>query len=52
MAGPVIACFSPCDEISLDRLKEWVRGKGYTSEDVAIKKIENGYVAIAKRRLW
>ena len=52
--GPVIAFFGHCTPKSLEECKEWVRGKGWTSDDVRIKKTdqEDAYIVIAKRRLW
>lgn len=54
MAGPIVAFFGRCTPQSLEECKEWVRGNGWTSEDVRIKKTdqEDGYIVIAKRRLW
>jgi len=54
MAGPVVAFFGHCTPESLEECKSWVRGKGWTNEDVRIKKTdqEDGYLVLAKRRLW
>lgn len=52
--GPVIEFFGECTPQSLDECKAWVRGKGWTNEDVRIKKSdqEDGYLVLAKRRLF
>lgn len=52
--GPVIAFFGYCTPKSLEECKAWVRGKGWTSDDVRIKKTEaeDGYLVLAKRKLW
>lgn len=50
----MIAFFGHCTQESLEECKQWVRGKGWTGDDVRIKKTdkEDGYLVLAKRRLW
>lgn len=54
MGAPVVAFFGYCTPDSLEECKEWVRSKGWTGDDVRIKKTdkEDGYLVLAKRRLW
>lgn len=52
--GPIVAFFGWCTPQSLDECKEWIRGNGWTSDDVRIMKTDeqDGYIVLAKRRLW
>lgn len=41
MNQPLIICsVSPCDELAIEYVRKWCREKGYTADDVDIRKDE------------
>lgn len=50
--GPIVFAMAPDDDVSATSAREWVQSKGYTRDDVAIKKRHGVVVVIALRKLW
>lgn len=50
--GPVVFAMAPDDDASASAARDWVKSRGYTREDVTIKKRHGVVVVLALRRLW